>query len=345
MSGKHVIILKNDAVGDLVHSLPAIYNIINDTEVDKITIYVSKLSKKFNFLFNNPKINLKVLNYNLSLVEKIQLFFFILFNNIFKIYILAPKNFYYYLPIFFFKTKFYAICVDNIEGYKRPSTFLRKFLHQYVINDRSAQFKRKSTSKIQNELTMNKTVKHEEIKISADLNDKLKKHLPNNYIYFHAKRKILNELGWGIIELKLLFTELLKYSEHVVLTKDIEFDENSKIFKKNFNSFDFKTSKFIDKSQKIIFFDNIDGEDLYNAILRSKKVIAFHGMMTNIGSVNKQKILDLYHCNIKNWNDYRNYRNSFYEFKPKYYGYDFIIPSRDINKTIRKMKYFLKNEK
>ena len=46
MSGKHVIILKNDAVGDLVHSLPAIYNIINDTEVDKITIYVSKLSKK-----------------------------------------------------------------------------------------------------------------------------------------------------------------------------------------------------------------------------------------------------------------------------------------------------------
>ena len=133
----------------------------------------------------------------MSLVEKIQLFFFILFNNIFKIYILAPKNFYYYLPIFF-KTKFYAICVDNIEGYKRPSTFLRKFLHQYVINDRSAQFKRKSTSKIQNELTMNKTVKHEEIKISADLNDKLKKHLPNNYIYFHVKKKILNELGWGI---------------------------------------------------------------------------------------------------------------------------------------------------
>ena len=77
---------------------------------------------------------------------------------------------------------------------------------------------------------MNKTVKHEEIKISADLNDKLKKHLPNNYIYFHAKRKILNELGWGIVELKLLFTELLKYSDYVVLTKDIELDENSKIF-------------------------------------------------------------------------------------------------------------------
>ena len=67
MPNKHVIILKNDAVGDLVHSLEAIYNIINDTEVDKITIYLSKLSKKFKFLFDNSKINVKVLNYNLSL--------------------------------------------------------------------------------------------------------------------------------------------------------------------------------------------------------------------------------------------------------------------------------------
>ena len=64
-------------------------------------------------------------------------------------------------------------------------------------------------------------------------------------------------------------------------------------------------------------------------------------MMTNIASINKQQVLDLFHCKIKNWNDYRNYRNSFYEFKPKYKGYDFIIPSKDIKKTIRKMRYSL----
>ena len=100
MSTKHVVILKNDAVGDLVHSLNGIYNIINNTNVDKITIFVSKLSKKFNFLFNNPKVHIKVINYNLTIKEKIELFF-ILSNKINKIYILAPKNFYYYLPIFF----------------------------------------------------------------------------------------------------------------------------------------------------------------------------------------------------------------------------------------------------
>ena len=133
MSTKHVVILKNDAVGDLVHSLNGIYNIINNTNVDKITIFVSKLSKKFNFLFNDPKVNIKVINYNLTIQEKIKLFFFILGNKISKIYILAPKNYYYYLPIFFFNIKFYALCIDNINGYKRPSSFLRKFLCRYFF--------------------------------------------------------------------------------------------------------------------------------------------------------------------------------------------------------------------
>ena len=342
MSTKHVVILKNDAVGDLVHSLNGIYNIINNTDVDKITIFVSKLSKKFNFLFNNPKVHIRVINYNLTIKEKIKLFLFILSNKINKIYILAPKNFYYYLPIFFFNIRFYALCVENVNGYKRPSTFLRKFLYKFVINDRAAQFKRLSTEKIQTKLTSDGNAVNNEFRINIKKSDLLKKNLPDNYIYFHAKRKILNELGWGINELKILFEEILKYTNYLVLTKDIEMDENTKIFKENFNSFDFKSLKFIDNSQRIIFFDNIDGEDLYNTIINSKKVIAFHGMMTNLASINKHKVLDLFHCNMNNWDDYRNYRNSFYEFKPSYNGYDFIIPSKNIQKTLKKIRYFLK---
>ena len=341
MSGKHVVILKNDAVGDLVHSLHAINNIVYSSDVDKITIFVSKLSYKFDFLFAATKIKVKVLNYNLSLVDRIKLFFFILSNKIEKIYILTPKNYYYYLPVFFYKTKFYAICVNNINNYKRPSEFLRKFLYKYVINDRSVQFKRISTSKLQVELTNNVNSKKNQKKINADISEKLKRYLPNNYTYFHVKRKILNELGWGIKELKILFNEFLKYSDHVVITKDVGLDDNTLIFKENFTSLDFNSSKFIDNKKKIIFFDNIDGKDLYNTILHSKKVVAFHGMMTNIASINRQKVLDLFHCNIKDWNDYRNYRNSFYEFKPNYDGYNFIIPNKDINKTIKKIRRFL----
>ena len=194
MSTKHVVILKNDAVGDLVHSLNGIYNIINNTNVDKITIFVSKLSKKFNFLFNNPKVHIKVVNYNLTIKEKIELFFFILSNKINKIYILAPKNFYYYLPIFFFNIKFYALCIENVNGYKRPSTFLRKFLYKFVINDRAAQFKRLSTEKIQSKLKDN-SVFDEKIFMYLENDDLCKRVKKKNEKIFIIPDSKIKHLG------------------------------------------------------------------------------------------------------------------------------------------------------
>ena len=47
MIKNQIIILKNDAVGDLVHSLNAIDNIINNHTDHKIIIYLSERSKKF----------------------------------------------------------------------------------------------------------------------------------------------------------------------------------------------------------------------------------------------------------------------------------------------------------
>ena len=37
---------------------------------------------------------------------------------------------------------------------------------------------------------------------------------------------------------------------------------------------------------------------------------------------------------INNIEDYHRMKNSFHEFKPSYPGYDFIIPRKNINKTI-----------
>ena len=73
----------------------------------------------------------------------------------------------------------------------------------------------------------------------------------------------MDELEWGIDEIKLLLNEILKYSPNVVITKDIEVDENSKILKENFDSFDFKSNNYLNKNKKIIFFDNIGGKDIY----------------------------------------------------------------------------------
>ena len=64
--------------------------------------------------------------------------------------------------------------------------------------------------------------------------------------------------------------------------------------------------------------------------------------MTNLGSLMKKSITDMWFCEINNWQDYRNYRNAFYEFKPKYDKYYFIIPSKNIEKTFRKLIFSIK---
>jgi len=342
---KHIIILKNDAVGDFAQSHQAINNIIQNNKNHKIILYLSDRSKKFSFLVNNNNVKFKKFNYDLTLLEKIKLFLFILNNEISKIYILTPKSFYFLLPVIFKKIKFYGLCINGPNNYKRPEEFLRKYLFKYVVNDRAAVFKRKSTVQIQYELTrdidqLNNGTKFD---ISTEMSDILKKYLPKDYIYFHIKKATIDKLGWGINDLNYLFNELLKHYEFVIFTKDIERDLSSNIFKSKFNVLDFSTKEFAKKDNNIIFFDNIEGKDLFNTIVHSSKILAFHGMMTNLGSLKKKSITDLWHCNINNWEDYRNYRNAFYEFKPVYSDYSFIIPKKDIKKTFAKIKFSLRN--
>ena len=336
----HSVVFKNDAVGDLVHSVKAINNIAKSSK--KTTLFLSKLSEKFSFLISNPEINIKILNYNLSIIEKIKIFIYLVKNKVDNVYILSPKKYYFILPLFFRKIKFYAICVNNINNYKRPSFFLRKFLHKYEINHRDSIFKREPARVLQNRLTYN-NIDKSNFKFTHNIqkSDLLNNLLPKKYIYFHFKKKIINELNWDFKDLKKLFSEFQKFSSNVVITKDIEFDEYNNIFKDNFNSYDYKTKKHIDKRKKVFFFDNISGSELFTVLNNSTKIVAFHGMMTNLGFLLGNPVLDLFHCNITSWDEYRRYRNSFYEFKPKHNNYDFVIPKKDMDKTIKKIYFSL----
>ena len=338
---EHVIIFKNDAVGDLTQSLPAIQNILKNNPHKDVIIYLSERSENFSFLINGKNINFQKLNYDLSFFEKIKIIFLIRKLNVSKIFILTPKSFYFILPIFFRNIKFYGLCLDGPENYKRPSSFFRKFLYKKVINDRSAIFKRKSTIDIQKELTNENQIHLDEFDLIPKLkkSDLLKKFLPKKYLYFHIKKKTFDKLGWGVVELKILFNEFLNYYDHIIFTKDIEKNCATDIFKNEFSSLN---GNFIQKKDKIILFDHVKGQDLYNTIKYSSKIVAFHGMMTNLGSLEKKSVLDLWYCKIENWNDYRSYRNAFYEFKPKYLNYDFTIPSKNIRKTISKIKFSIK---
>ena len=108
---KEVIIFKNDRTGDLFVSLKAINRIINKHKDQNISIFLSNLNHKFNFIF--PNLDKKIISLNLNILEKIKIFFYLLTHKIDTIYILSPKNFYYYLPFFFRRIKFYAITIKS----------------------------------------------------------------------------------------------------------------------------------------------------------------------------------------------------------------------------------------
>ncbi len=338
---KKIIIFKNDAVGDLVQSLGAINNVINQNHQNEILIYLSERSKNFKFFFKYKNVKIKIVKYDLSLIQKIEIFFYLLFNSINSIYILTPKNFYFYLPFFFRRIRFYGICINSINNYKRPSEFLRKFLYKFVINDRGISTKRISTMELQKKLTNNLKFSTEySIENIPEFSFQNLEKL-NNYIYFHLKISLFKKLGWGRKELRLLFKELLKYSDNIVFTRDIEPTLNKENFKDEFNVIDFLSKTKNLNNSNIYLYENITGSDLLHVINNSKKIVAFHGMMTNLASISKKPVLDLFFSEIKSNSDFNKYKNAIYEFKPKYKDYDLIIPSKNLNKTLKKMKFSL----
>ena len=338
----HSIVFKNDAVGDLVQSLNAINNIINQNKERKITVYLSERSKNFDFLLKFENVEIKILNYDLSIIEKIKIIYSLLTGSFKSVYILTPKSFYFYLPLIFRKIKFYGLCMNGNNNYKRPSNFLRKYLYSYVINERDKITKRKSTTEIQVDLTKDLNF-NQNYKINLIPDFKIDEYSKiNNYIYFHLKLQNFKKLGWGAKELNIIFEEFLKYKKKVIFTRDIDDNKSNNEYKKHFNVINFSTNERFDKNSKISLFDGIKGSDLYNVIRKADKVVAFHGMMTNLATIEKRPVLDLFYCDIKSLADYRRYKNALYEFKPIYKGYDLIVPSKNIIKTINKMKFSLK---
>ena len=344
-SNNRIIIFKNDRLGDLLHSIPAINNVIDQNPDKEITIFLSKISESFYFLLKKKNTKLKIFNYHLSIFEKIKILIYLIIKKPQKVYILSPKNFYFYLPLVFKKIKFFGICMNGVNGYRRPSFFLRNFLHKFVVNDRETQKKRKSVRLLLLELTKKDLESKNNFAFKLDIkkSDTLKKYLPNNYMLVHFKKKVAAKLGWGIDELYLILNNLKKYNHNIVLIKDIEKDELNLIFRKKYKTLDFENNLFYNNESDIWFFDNVEGENLYNLVKYSKKVIAFHGTIPSIALLNSTPVLDLFYCDIKNMKDYHSYKNAFYEFKPKYNGYDFIIPCRNIKKTLKKMDFAIRN--
>ena len=245
---KNILILKNDRTGDLFVSLKAINRILNKHINDNVKIILSNVNHKFGFLF--PNISKKILSMNISIYEKISFFFYLLRNKIDTIYILTPKNFYYYLPFLFRNIKFYGITIKGIKN--RPNKFLIKYLFKHIEINRLQISKRKSSYEIQKEL-IEKTSEENLINDNSEISHNF--IYPRNYVFFHYKQNLFeNLLGWDLQSITRLLKFLSENFENVLFSSEINNYKVNNFFSSNFNTFDFPEDKKNFFNNKNVFF-------------------------------------------------------------------------------------------
>ena len=334
---KNIIIFKNDRIGDLFHSLNGINQILNEHKDDKITIYLSNYSKDFSFLFFKENIDVKILNYRLNFYEKINIFFLLFFNPVDKIYILSPKNFFYYLPLFFKKIIFYGIAVKEVNK-QRPSNFQLKYLYKYILNDRLNKKKGESIENLIYKLCFFNQFNVQNLVNIHPTNTNPLFFTNNDYFHFHFKKNLYLKKNWSFDHLYLFFKVLLKKNNKLLLTSDLEETEFNNVFKDKFKTLNFKKEKnfnFTKLVNGITYLENIESQNLFNLIKNSSLVISPHGTMTVMASYLKVPVLDIFDNTIN--------RVAFYEYKPKNKNYNFFILKPFSEKLLYKINRLVKN--
>ena len=329
-----IVILKNDRTGDLFTSIPLINLIFNKYKNKEIEIFLSKVNCKFSFLFKKKKI--KIINLNLNLFDKIQIFLYLLVNKVDAVYILTPKNFYFYIPLllYFKKIKFYGICIDSKK--QRPYNFLRNFLYKKVVINRINIMPRKSSYDIQRELLNYDNDVINLLNTNAESN--LNFDIPNNSVFFHYKHKMFKDLlEWDFFKVKKFIEFLHEKKGSVIFSSEINNKLSDSFFQESFNTYDFSENKsYIINSKKILFLKNIDGLDLYTAIKKSNEIVAPEGIITHIGYHLNKKILSLMHFKLLNRQDFINQIISCKEwFPPKNFKY--TVLKKDFDMSLNKI--------
>ena len=330
-----ILILKNDRVGDLFNSLDGINAIINDNRGNKIEIILSQITEKLSFLFNIDNVKVSFLPYRLNIFDKLKLIFKIYSESFEKVYILSPKNFYFYLP-FFSKSRFYAITIKN-SNKSRPYNFLLKKIFKFKINNRDNKRINDSINSLIFDLCSTKPLStYDNILNNTPECSTLflnKISLFTNFIHIHYKESVFKKNGWS----SSTFFNLIKAiseKHKVILTSDYGNFEYHKVFLQNFSNLNFNNSSDnINLNHNIHYLHNINTKDLFMMISLSNTVISPHGAMTIMASYFNKKIIDIFDTNIC--------PNAFREYKPKSKNYNFFIIKPNFDKILFKINKFL----
>ena len=337
---KNIIIFKNDRLGDLFHSLNGINNILNEHKNDNIEIYLSNYSKNFSFLFNKTNVKINYLNYRLSLIEKLRIFNLFLKRSIDKVFILSPKNYFFYLPFFFKKTRFYGVTVKE-KNKDRPIQYFNKFLFKFRTNNRKVKKKGESIKNIIEDLCSNNLSSNiQMINTKSKNNFDFEIFSEKKYCHFHFKKLLYEKKKWSFSNLNSFLNILIKNKYKVFLTSDIEKNEFNKIFKDKFKTINFENNNEITLSSNliddIIYLENIESLDLFNLIKNASLVVSPHGTMTVMASYLKVPVLDIFDNTIN--------KIAFYEYKPENKNYKFMILKSFSERQLFKIERLLSND-
>ena len=335
---KNILILKNDRGGDLFTSIKLISSLIASNV--KITLYLSELNYGFSFFFK--KSSVKKTKYNLNVINKISIFFDILFSNYSKIYILTPKTFYFYLPLIFRKIRFYAIVYDNNKR-NRPSKFLRKFLHKYRVI-----YRNKINNKSYRDLQLDLLDKEDDIDHNHNslflptIDLQLKNLIPKKYFLFQFRYLFFNQLGWNLDEFNYLISEIHKKYEFILFSSDLETNERSQYFnnyfKKNYSIIDTKNYfKIINENNKKTFYlDSINSLNLYFLLKNSEMNLAKEGLFGHISFFHNKNCHNLFNFKLNSKNDILHQKISYSEWC-KNMNLSFSFLNGDVKKACRKI--------
>ena len=328
MSKKKILILKNDRSGDLFNSLRAIYNILDKNQNEEIHLYLYHLNKSFSYLFEHKNIKKKYFNFRLNIFEKLKIFKNIAINKYEYIYILAPKNFYFYLPLFFRKTKFIATCVENNKN--RPIKYLRKYLYKYNINNRIVPFKKFSIAELnENLVSKSKEVKKNFLLKEVNHNKILIKLLNSNYLLFRSKEIFFKKHNWKPDDV-IYMIEKLSNLFQIYIMGDFEDNEFNRKYSENYYKINSDINNYTNdkKDSKIIYFENLTGHHLCTFVSKSQFVLGPHGITSNIARFFNTKIFDFFAKDTP--------KNSFHEYRIKSKNYNFLLFDTNVERFNKK---------
>ena len=334
-----VLILKNDRVGDLFTSLTTISTLIRDS--DSVKMYLSELNHHFNFFFEKAKV--QKISYNLSLREKLEITYDIWKNKYDEVYILTPKSYYFVLPVLFRKTKFYGI-VYNGNKKPRPSLFLRKYLHKYLVLDRTKvnQYSYKESQQKLLGDAVKVDLGHENL-VEPKARAMFTKLMTKEYIFFQFRYQFFKELNWDKSQFNKIIAFLKEKYEHVVFCSDFESNDEIKqynqYFEKNFPVIDLNQGIKIehDQNQGVYYLKDLGGIDMFYVIKHAKMNLAKHGVVSHIAFFHDVKFHELITWNLTHMSQIIEVKSFLSEwYKGMQRGYSFI--NNDLEKVLRKLK-------